>query len=192
MANNDLNFVYAEDEEDLSFLPKEPSPAFGTGSSYMSVNIEPLMTDEEPVLQPTEAMTDSGGIPKCEFKFVYSPIKCKLPIFILRPLDLPSLIVCYFVANASLTSLPYLHEPPDIRTAKLLVYHLREEDIHFVSSKSKEHKPTSIGIRMMLESSEPKVGRLPSKPSSYLMRKRQLVGLVRWNHDEGKLSLDKG
>ncbi|GJS26004.1 hypothetical protein Tco_0486624 [Tanacetum coccineum] len=72
MANNDLNFVYAEDEEDLSFLPKEPSPAFGTGSSYMSVNIEPLMTDEEPVLQPTEAMTDSGGIPKCEL-FVVHP-----------------------------------------------------------------------------------------------------------------------
>ncbi|GJV22522.1 hypothetical protein Tco_1371542 [Tanacetum coccineum] len=26
------NFVYAEDEEDLSFLPKEPPPGFGTGS----------------------------------------------------------------------------------------------------------------------------------------------------------------
>ncbi|GJT82101.1 hypothetical protein Tco_1056443, partial [Tanacetum coccineum] len=27
------NFVYVEDEKDLSFLPKKPSPAFGTGSS---------------------------------------------------------------------------------------------------------------------------------------------------------------
>ncbi|GJR68255.1 hypothetical protein Tco_0649132 [Tanacetum coccineum] len=29
------NFVYAEDEEDLSFLPKEPSPGFSTGSPFM-------------------------------------------------------------------------------------------------------------------------------------------------------------
>ncbi|GKC79639.1 hypothetical protein Tco_1130413, partial [Tanacetum coccineum] len=28
-----LNFVYAEDEEDLSFLPKEPSPGFDSGGS---------------------------------------------------------------------------------------------------------------------------------------------------------------
>nr|GEV18693.1 hypothetical protein [Tanacetum cinerariifolium] len=42
------NFVYAKDEEDLSFLPKEPSPAFGNGSPSVSVNIEPLMIDEEP------------------------------------------------------------------------------------------------------------------------------------------------
>nr|GEX72827.1 hypothetical protein [Tanacetum cinerariifolium] len=30
--SNVMNFVYAEDEEDLSFLPKEPSLGFGTGS----------------------------------------------------------------------------------------------------------------------------------------------------------------
>nr|GEW28157.1 hypothetical protein [Tanacetum cinerariifolium] len=42
------NFVYAKDEEYLSFLPKEPSLAFGTGSPSVSVNIEPLMIDEEP------------------------------------------------------------------------------------------------------------------------------------------------
>ncbi|GJU05443.1 hypothetical protein Tco_1121873 [Tanacetum coccineum] len=42
------NFVYAENEEDLSFFPKEPSPDFGTRSPSVSVNIEPLMTNEEP------------------------------------------------------------------------------------------------------------------------------------------------
>ncbi|GJV91151.1 retrovirus-related pol polyprotein from transposon TNT 1-94 [Tanacetum coccineum] len=48
------NFVYAKDEEDLSFLPKEPSPGFGTGSPSVSVNIKPLRADEELVLQPAE------------------------------------------------------------------------------------------------------------------------------------------
>ncbi|GKA73088.1 hypothetical protein Tco_0779304 [Tanacetum coccineum] len=66
------NFVYDEDEEDLSFLPKEPSPACGTNSPSVSVNIEPLMTGEEPVLQPAEAMTDSRGSPKREL-FVVHP-----------------------------------------------------------------------------------------------------------------------
>ncbi|GKE16765.1 hypothetical protein Tco_1424342 [Tanacetum coccineum] len=66
------NFVYAEDEEDLSFLPKEHSLVFGTGSPPVSVNIEPLMTDEEPVLQPAEATTDSRGSPKHEL-FVVHP-----------------------------------------------------------------------------------------------------------------------
>ncbi|GJT60398.1 hypothetical protein Tco_1003931 [Tanacetum coccineum] len=66
------NFVYDEDEEDLSFLPKEPSPACGTNSPSVLVNIEPLMTGEEPVLQPAEAMTDSRGSPKREL-FVVHP-----------------------------------------------------------------------------------------------------------------------
>ncbi|GJX18702.1 hypothetical protein Tco_0221379 [Tanacetum coccineum] len=66
------NFVYAEDEEDLSFLPKEPSPSFGIGFSSVSVNIEPLRANEELVLQPAEVTTDSGGIPKPEL-FVVHP-----------------------------------------------------------------------------------------------------------------------
>ncbi|GJZ21257.1 retrovirus-related pol polyprotein from transposon TNT 1-94 [Tanacetum coccineum] len=66
------NFVYAKDEEDLSFLTKELSPAFGTGSPSVPVNIEPLMTDEKPVLQPTEATAYSGGSPKHEL-FVVHP-----------------------------------------------------------------------------------------------------------------------
>nr|GEW01322.1 hypothetical protein [Tanacetum cinerariifolium] len=66
------NFIYAENEEDLSFPPKEHSLAFGTGSPSVSINIEPLMTNEELVLQPTEAMVDSEGSPKCEL-FVVHP-----------------------------------------------------------------------------------------------------------------------
>ncbi|GKF21807.1 hypothetical protein Tco_0070445 [Tanacetum coccineum] len=36
------NFIYTEDDEELSFFPKEPSPAFDTGSPSVSVNTEPL------------------------------------------------------------------------------------------------------------------------------------------------------
>ncbi|GKB40408.1 hypothetical protein Tco_0885350 [Tanacetum coccineum] len=64
--------TFESKRRDLSFLPKEPSPAFCTSSPSMSVNTEPLMTDEEPVLQPTKATTDSGGSPKREF-FVVHP-----------------------------------------------------------------------------------------------------------------------
>ncbi|GJZ03071.1 hypothetical protein Tco_0521032 [Tanacetum coccineum] len=66
------NFVYAEDEEDLSFLPQEPSLGFGTGSASASVKIEPLRADEELVLQPAEVTADSGGSPKPEL-FVVHP-----------------------------------------------------------------------------------------------------------------------
>ncbi|GJX30048.1 hypothetical protein Tco_0238127 [Tanacetum coccineum] len=66
------NFVYVEDEEDLSFLPKEPSFGFGTGSPSVSVNIEPLRAYEEPVLQPAEVTADSRGSPKPEL-FVVHP-----------------------------------------------------------------------------------------------------------------------
>nr|GEY53443.1 hypothetical protein [Tanacetum cinerariifolium] len=53
------NFIYAKDDKDLSFLPKEPSSGFGTGSISFSVNKEPLKTDEELVIQPAEVTTDS-------------------------------------------------------------------------------------------------------------------------------------
>ncbi|GJY49485.1 hypothetical protein Tco_0439441 [Tanacetum coccineum] len=66
------NFVYAKDEEYLSFLPKEPSHGFGTGSPFTPVNIEPLRADDEPVLQPAKVMADSGGSPKPEL-FVVHP-----------------------------------------------------------------------------------------------------------------------
>ncbi|GKC61124.1 UBN2 domain-containing protein [Tanacetum coccineum] len=66
------NFVYAEDEEDLSFLPKEPPPGFGTGSPSVLVNIKPLRADEEHVLQPAKVMADSRGSLKPEL-FVVHP-----------------------------------------------------------------------------------------------------------------------
>nr|GEY79933.1 hypothetical protein [Tanacetum cinerariifolium] len=66
------NFVYSKDEEDLSFLPMDPSPGFGIGSPSTSVNIEPFRGDEEPVLQPVEVTTDSGRSHKPEL-FVVHP-----------------------------------------------------------------------------------------------------------------------
>ncbi|GJX28979.1 hypothetical protein Tco_0237058 [Tanacetum coccineum] len=54
------NFIYTEDDKDLSFLPKEPSPGFGTGSPSISVNTKPLKANKEPVIQPTEVTADFG------------------------------------------------------------------------------------------------------------------------------------
>ncbi|GJX12439.1 hypothetical protein Tco_0204197 [Tanacetum coccineum] len=65
------NFVYAKDEVDLSFLLKEPSLSFSIGSPSVSINIEPLRADEEPILQPAEVTTDYGGSPKPELFFVH-------------------------------------------------------------------------------------------------------------------------
>ncbi|GJZ65812.1 hypothetical protein Tco_0622508 [Tanacetum coccineum] len=66
------NFIYAEDDEDLSFLPKEPSPGFGTGSPSVSVNTEPLKANEKLVIQPVEVTTYSRESPKLEV-FVVHP-----------------------------------------------------------------------------------------------------------------------
>nr|GEW75896.1 hypothetical protein [Tanacetum cinerariifolium] len=41
------NFIYIEDVKDLSFLPKEPSPGFSTGSPSILVNTKPLKADKE-------------------------------------------------------------------------------------------------------------------------------------------------
>ncbi|GJY89682.1 hypothetical protein Tco_0504878 [Tanacetum coccineum] len=66
------NFIYTEDDEDLSFLPKEPSPGFGTGSPFVSVNTEPLKADEELVSQPVEVTAYSKESLKPEL-FVVHP-----------------------------------------------------------------------------------------------------------------------
>ncbi|GJU26592.1 hypothetical protein Tco_1165213 [Tanacetum coccineum] len=42
------NFMYTKTDEDLSFLPKEPSLEFGTGSTSVSINTEPPITVAEP------------------------------------------------------------------------------------------------------------------------------------------------
>nr|GEW61906.1 hypothetical protein [Tanacetum cinerariifolium] len=48
------NCIYTEDDGDLAFLPKEPSPGFGTGSPSASVNTELLKDVEEPKVQPAK------------------------------------------------------------------------------------------------------------------------------------------
>ncbi|GJT89467.1 hypothetical protein Tco_1071184 [Tanacetum coccineum] len=70
------NFINTEEDEDLTFLPKDFSPGFNTGSPSVSINTEPIRTDEEPAVEPvTEPATepvnervgttaDSGGSPK--------------------------------------------------------------------------------------------------------------------------------
>nr|GEU37858.1 hypothetical protein [Tanacetum cinerariifolium] len=65
------NFIYTEDDEDLSFLPKDPSSGFGTGSPSVSVNTEPLKANEEPVIQPVEVTTDCRKSPKPKLFVVY-------------------------------------------------------------------------------------------------------------------------
>nr|GFA01718.1 hypothetical protein [Tanacetum cinerariifolium] len=42
------NFIYTEDDDDLAFLPKEPSLGYGTGSPSASVNTELPKDAEEP------------------------------------------------------------------------------------------------------------------------------------------------
>nr|GEZ74763.1 hypothetical protein [Tanacetum cinerariifolium] len=60
------NFIYIEDDEDLTFLPKEPSPGFGIGSPSVSVNTKTLKANKEPDIQPVEVTADSRGSPKPE------------------------------------------------------------------------------------------------------------------------------
>nr|GFC41223.1 hypothetical protein [Tanacetum cinerariifolium] len=66
------NFIYTEDDEDLSFLPNEPSSGFKTGSPSVSINIKPLKADEELVIQPTKVTADSRESLKSEL-FVVHP-----------------------------------------------------------------------------------------------------------------------
>nr|GEW43864.1 hypothetical protein [Tanacetum cinerariifolium] len=65
------NFVYAEDEEDLSFLPKDPLLSFSTGSLYVLVNIKPLAVDEGHVLHSAEVTTNFEGSLKPELFVAY-------------------------------------------------------------------------------------------------------------------------
>ncbi|GJZ76849.1 hypothetical protein Tco_0641521 [Tanacetum coccineum] len=67
-----MNFIYTEDDKDLSVLHKEPSPGLGTGSPSVSVNTEPLKADKELVIQPAKVTEDSRESPKPEL-FVVHP-----------------------------------------------------------------------------------------------------------------------
>ncbi|GJX05287.1 hypothetical protein Tco_0191203 [Tanacetum coccineum] len=58
------NFINTEDDDDLAFLPKEPSSGFDIGSPSASVNTELPKVVEEPEVQPAENTADSGESPK--------------------------------------------------------------------------------------------------------------------------------
>ncbi|GJW32015.1 hypothetical protein Tco_0052047 [Tanacetum coccineum] len=72
IEENPMYFIYIEDDEDLLFLPKEPSPGFGTGSPSVLVNTESLKANKEPMIQPVEVTTNSGESPKPKL-FVVHP-----------------------------------------------------------------------------------------------------------------------
>ncbi|GJU49701.1 hypothetical protein Tco_1219256 [Tanacetum coccineum] len=57
------NFIYAETDEDISFLPKKPSLDFGTGSSSVLINTDPL----SPQWSPRDNCVD-GRIKERKFK----------------------------------------------------------------------------------------------------------------------------
>ncbi|GJQ91864.1 hypothetical protein Tco_0003003 [Tanacetum coccineum] len=52
------NFMYPKTDDDLSFLPKEPSLEFGTGSLSVSINTEPPVAKTEPTAQLVENIAD--------------------------------------------------------------------------------------------------------------------------------------
>ncbi|GJY06983.1 hypothetical protein Tco_0374037 [Tanacetum coccineum] len=45
-------YLITEDDEDLTFLPKDFSPGFNIGSPYVSINTEPVRADEKPTVEP--------------------------------------------------------------------------------------------------------------------------------------------
>ncbi|GJZ93091.1 hypothetical protein Tco_0665156 [Tanacetum coccineum] len=65
------NFIYTEDDEGLTFLPKEPSPGFGIGSPSVLVKTKPLKANEELEIQPVEFIADYGGSPKPELFVIH-------------------------------------------------------------------------------------------------------------------------
>nr|GEU33894.1 hypothetical protein [Tanacetum cinerariifolium] len=67
-----MNFIYVENEENLSFLPKEPSNGLGNGSLSVSMNTDPHSVDSEPSLNHAEHTVDFGDSPKPEV-FVVHP-----------------------------------------------------------------------------------------------------------------------
>nr|GEW30653.1 hypothetical protein [Tanacetum cinerariifolium] len=73
------NFIYTEDDEDLTFLPKDFSLGFNIGSPFVSINMVPVRANEELVVEPTtervnehvRTTTDLGGVLK-EILFLFT------------------------------------------------------------------------------------------------------------------------
>nr|GEW81820.1 hypothetical protein [Tanacetum cinerariifolium] len=72
------NFLYSETDKDPTFLPKDPSPEFGTISPSMSINTELPLVDAEQAseaktVQIIENVGDLGGSPMHQKKLVIHP-----------------------------------------------------------------------------------------------------------------------
>ncbi|GJV74142.1 hypothetical protein Tco_1494137 [Tanacetum coccineum] len=74
------NFIYTEDDDDLAFLPKEPSPGFGIGSPSALVNTEPPKDVEEPKVSNMQSVDARIKERKCKIRGGSSrpPVKRKL------------------------------------------------------------------------------------------------------------------
>nr|GEY60456.1 hypothetical protein [Tanacetum cinerariifolium] len=68
----DGNFIYAENDDDIYFLPKEPSVDFGTGSPSISINTEPQVVEFVPIDQPAKNTADSKHSP-CREEYLIHP-----------------------------------------------------------------------------------------------------------------------
>ncbi|GKF08124.1 hypothetical protein Tco_0042348, partial [Tanacetum coccineum] len=69
-------FIYIEEDKDRTFLPNDFSLGFNTSYPYVSINTEPVRTDEEPatklVNKSVGTTPDSGGSPKGDTFVVYA------------------------------------------------------------------------------------------------------------------------
>ncbi|GKD55154.1 hypothetical protein Tco_1288541, partial [Tanacetum coccineum] len=91
------NFIYIEEDEDLTFLPKDLSLGFNTDSPFVSINTKPVRTDKEPATEPVKervgTIADSVGSPKGDTFVVHTRSvaarirerKCKIRGDSLRP-----------------------------------------------------------------------------------------------------------
>nr|GEU89591.1 hypothetical protein [Tanacetum cinerariifolium] len=68
------NFIYTEDDDDLVFLPKKPSPGFGSGSPSVSLNTKLPKDAKEPDVQPIEIIADLVKSPKAGVFIVHPGI----------------------------------------------------------------------------------------------------------------------
>ncbi|GJW55827.1 probable xyloglucan endotransglucosylase/hydrolase protein 30 [Tanacetum coccineum] len=77
------NFIYSEDDDDLAFLLKEPSPGFGIGSPSASVNTKPPKDVEEPEVLPAKVTADSresskAGVPLVKRKLAFESLSSRV------------------------------------------------------------------------------------------------------------------
>ncbi|GKA15700.1 hypothetical protein Tco_0695447 [Tanacetum coccineum] len=58
------NFMFAEDDEEMIFIPHEPSPGFGFGSPSPSINNEPPLLEAEPLasVNPEQLVENTASI----------------------------------------------------------------------------------------------------------------------------------